>query len=68
VENPDVHVGIGSRGGSSSIRRGMSSHRRHYHPAAEEVDMSYEVGVLMDHSLVILLFGFINYCGRLWCS
>ena len=47
VEYPDVRVGSGARGSSSLTRRPLSSHRRHYHPAAalgEDMDMSYEVG------------------------
>ena len=52
MEYPDVHVG--SR--RSSTRRRVSSHR--YHHAAvlgEDVDMSYEVGMLMGHLILKLI-------------
>ena len=55
MEYPDVH--IGSRG-SSLTRRHVSSHRHRYHHAAVlggDVDMSYEVGMLMSHLI-------LNYC------
>ena len=53
-EYPDVRVDFGSRGSSSSTRRPLSTHHHHYHPEAVlgDVDMSDEVGMLMDHLLV----------------
>ena len=62
MEYPDVHVG--SR--RSSTRRRVSSHHHRYHHAAvlgEDVDMSYEVDMLMDHLILNYCWAHNNKCG-----